>query len=594
MSGGPHSTSSGASGASAASATNDDAYAGDRALLRRFEPVLQLHNDELFLPAAVDDYVVACSLRMHTDRGVETLVPVGGLTIDNLADAEGGRQNVFLQFVDEHERRSHRRIRIRKHNHGAARLSRVGFFGRIFDVLFRLSLVLRQTVPAGVTAAAAVKAKDLGMHRRPVYYGRVVRDGGWTVLHYQFFYAMNDWRSTFSGVNDHEADWEQIMVFVEEVDGEASPHWVAYSNHDHSGDDLRRAWDDPELIRVGEHPVAWVGGGSHAHYFRPGQYTTRVKSSAFDRVRRWTNRGRRLLRIETLPEGLGIPYVDHADGRGNSIGPMQSMEWECRLLDPWPEWAADFRGLWGLDTADRTGGERAPSGPRFERDGSIRRSWMDPLGYAGLHKVAPPSQADAIRTRRLDALEIEASALHARLESARLRLRAGELVGGLAPAASTALEEELERYREQDAGLRAERRRLQVGRRPATDLRAHLQHVPIPDRPTWSLRSRLLNTWVTISVPMLFMLAGLVIPLHRYIGFWALIIVVAMVAVEAVLRQQVISFVKVLVAIAVVVGVIGIAVYFAVRDWRWTLMAVLAGTGVLVLAANLKERFTSQ
>ena len=24
---------------------------------------------------------------------------------------------------------------------------------------------------------------------------------------------MNDWRSTFGGVNDHEADWEQVTVF---------------------------------------------------------------------------------------------------------------------------------------------------------------------------------------------------------------------------------------------------------------------------------------------------------------------------------------------------------------------------------------------
>jgi hypothetical protein len=25
---------------------------------------------------------------------------------------------------------------------------------------------------------------------------------------------MNDWRSTFGGVNDHEADWEQVTVFL--------------------------------------------------------------------------------------------------------------------------------------------------------------------------------------------------------------------------------------------------------------------------------------------------------------------------------------------------------------------------------------------
>jgi hypothetical protein len=32
-----------------------------------------------------------------------------------------------------------------------------------------------------------------------------VRDAGYLILQYWLFYAMNDWRSTFGGVNDHEA-----------------------------------------------------------------------------------------------------------------------------------------------------------------------------------------------------------------------------------------------------------------------------------------------------------------------------------------------------------------------------------------------------
>src|SRR5262245_35042746 len=34
---------------------------------------------------------------------------------------------------------------------------------------------------------------------------------------------MNDWRSTFSGVNDHEGDWEQITLFLTEPDGGEKP-----------------------------------------------------------------------------------------------------------------------------------------------------------------------------------------------------------------------------------------------------------------------------------------------------------------------------------------------------------------------------------
>lgn len=41
-------------------------------------------------------------------------------------------------------------------------------------------------------------------------------------LQYWFVYAMNDWRSTFSGVNDHEADWELVMVYLAEQEDAAS------------------------------------------------------------------------------------------------------------------------------------------------------------------------------------------------------------------------------------------------------------------------------------------------------------------------------------------------------------------------------------
>ena len=57
---------------------------------------------------------------------------------------------------------------------------------------------------------AAIRARD----PRFVYYGRVVRHAGWTVCHYLFFYAMNDWRSSFAGANDHEEVTPEASVFV--------------------------------------------------------------------------------------------------------------------------------------------------------------------------------------------------------------------------------------------------------------------------------------------------------------------------------------------------------------------------------------------
>ncbi len=52
------------------------------------------------------------------------------------------------------------------------------------------------------------------------YYGRVVRTSGYVALQYWFFYPFNDWRSRIYGVNDHEADWEQVVVYLaEQPDG---------------------------------------------------------------------------------------------------------------------------------------------------------------------------------------------------------------------------------------------------------------------------------------------------------------------------------------------------------------------------------------
>ena len=36
---------------------------------------------------------------------------------------------------------------------------------------------------------------------------------------YWFFYAYNNWRSGFHGVNDHESDWELVSVYLYERDG---------------------------------------------------------------------------------------------------------------------------------------------------------------------------------------------------------------------------------------------------------------------------------------------------------------------------------------------------------------------------------------
>ena len=154
------------------------------------------------------------------------------------------------------------------------RLARVGLAARLVDAGLVTSLLLRGRVPGGTTAAASVKYEAIRAKDPQTYYhARVLRDGPWIVLHYLFFYAMNDWRSTFDGANDHESDWEQCFVILEALpDGDVSPAWFCAAAHDEKGDDLRRRWDDPRLTKTGDHPMVFPGAGSHATYLEQGEY----------------------------------------------------------------------------------------------------------------------------------------------------------------------------------------------------------------------------------------------------------------------------------------------------------------------------------
>src|SRR5262249_46367030 len=269
---------------------------------------------------------------------------------------------------------------------GLGRLARGGLLPRLGDGLFSLSLLLRGTVPHATAAAAAVKyAAMQERSERYVYQGRVAREGGWTICQYWLFYAYNPWRSGFHGVNDHEADWELISVYLYERDTRLVPEWVAYASHDFHGADLRRRFDDPvDLELEGQHPVVYAAAGSHASYFRRGEYQAEVPLPIPARIEGLATALRRVSR-RTLGQGsdvgnpLRIAFTDFAGGEGLAVGPGQAEEWAPNLIDKSTPWAGRSRGLWGLYARDPISGENAPAGPMYERDGSPRASWFDPL-----------------------------------------------------------------------------------------------------------------------------------------------------------------------------------------------------------------------
>ncbi|NYE48251.1 multisubunit Na+/H+ antiporter MnhG subunit [Spinactinospora alkalitolerans] len=574
---------------------------------------------ELFFPADIERYLHCCSLWLDLPGGKEQeVVAAGELTVERLAQAERGwpGQYQHLRFVQEASLRAEaRRFRrtARPVIPKSGRLAAVGVFGRIVDVLMKLSLLIRGAVPGGVAAAAATRYRDRLDTGGATYYGRVLREGGYIVLQYWFFYAMNDWRSTYGGVNDHEADWEKVVVYLAETpDGGVEPVWVGASSHEYVGDDLRRGWEDPELRREGDHPVVFVGAGSHSHQMLPGDYLIQV-DPAFLRgpLRLWRRMITRLLSSNSaiVRHGIGIPFVDYARGDGVRVGPGGDREWTPVLIDDETPWVRGFRGLWGRDTGDWFDGERAPSGPRYERDGTIRRSWADPLAWVGLHKVAPTTtaargellahlgdladridaaDADIVRGRdELRRLSSAATVLKRRAHTeARARDYADRIVKAEAKLTGLYRERAL-LLDERDVHRSALERGESLVLGATEHLRApHLPYASGEQRPT-----RFLHVWAALSTPLLIIgLGAIVLLLGGALALPASIGLVLLFAVfDAFARRRLASFLTGLAVIALVLGVITAVIVAFTLNWRITILVPMALVVVSLLVVNVRD-----
>ena len=621
----------------AACADEDGAPGHDLALLRRFEPVLRFTRGEELYPTDVDWYVGHSSLWLsHADGHRELLAEEGELDLGRLGEERTVERGAMLHltfsdplnlaqlsaFLLEEEVRQIRdpgnRFRA-----DVARLARVGYASRFLDAIFSLTLFMRGRVP-GDSAASAI----IACRRRPEaervypYYGRVVRENGWIVLQYWIFYPFNNWRSGFFGANDHEADWEMICVYLyERANGEVVPAWVAFASHDFHGDDLRRAWDDAdELDRVGEHPVVYVGAGSHAAYFRRGEYVTEIAVPYLHRlaapVRRlagfWLQTLRQAGLVDAVPrmELFKIPFVDYARGDGIGIGPGHLYDWSPVLIEPVPDWISRFRGLWGYFARDPAAGENAPSGPMYNRDGTVRRAWYDPVGWAGLDDVPPPGRETGVVQSAIDDLEWRQSELdHAIARDARELESLGAEIAAVRGqhhlhGRLTDLESKVNAARNEAYGRRRERAqnavllealavrlsRLQQRAPEAVTLpeerRAHIQRLARPASAA-DLRMRaLLEVWAATSIGLL--LVGMVAlavaaPQHLFDG--ALALVGTLIVVEAVFQRRVARLVS---TVAVGLAIVSVAVLVYDLFWQLLVIGVLAA-GLFVLWENLRE-----
>jgi hypothetical protein len=597
----------------------------DLDLLRRHEPILRFTDGELFFPMATGPYVEACDLlAARILREARIQIPNGELDLERLAaspvELEPGEAQ-FLRFVAKPlnalELRRWRSDPRHNRFRAPGRLARVGLIARLVDAGLVASLLLRGRVPGGTAAAASLKYDAIAERDpRVVYHGRVIREGRWVVLHYLFFYAMNDWRSTFEGANDHEADWEQCFVVLEAVKkDDLRPAWFCAAAHDEKGDDLRRRWDDPRMETIDGHPVVYPGAGSHATYLERGEYIMLLPFPGEQNIRGPLDLLRRTWR-DTLAQpdpgdlaararrALSVPFVDYARGDGRSVGPGGDVVWTPVVIGDDDPWVDRYQGLWGLDTGDRFAGERAPAGPKYTRTGAVRQSWHDPLGFAGLVKVSPPTQAVPDLSTRINELaearsaaEAEAAGLTETLrrldaEVAAVRDRPGlETYRASRIVELQAAEARLTALRAQEVELTAAMAagRERIGRLEAghlDDPRIHLRHAAEPEPPSVARRRAYGEAWAALSVGVLIVALAVVVWFRILPPVTAIVVLLgSYIAIESFFDRNVGELLlRVTVFLAIISSIILIGAYL-----REILLAGLFGLGLLLVFDNLGE-----
>ncbi|HET6846316.1 MAG TPA: hypothetical protein VFH29_05740, partial [Anaerolineales bacterium] len=492
---------------------------------------------------------------------------------------------------------------------GLGRLARGGLLPRVMDALFTLSFLLRGRVPAVSAAAAEIDYFHLRAQRESFnYYGRVARQSHWTVLQYWFFYCYNNWRSGFGGVNDHESDWEMISIYLYEADGQLVPEWVAYASHDYQGDDLRRRWDDADQLDLeGGHPVVYAGAGSHASYFRKGEYQAEVDLDLpgwLEWLRRTWNAFWTQMLGQRPADPFHIPFVDYARGDGMKIGPGHTRTWDPILVDSSVTWINQYRGLWGLFARDPISGENAPAGPMYNRDGSPRNAWYDPLGFAGLDKVPPPPEVQRLLeknrvevTSRQAALKTTIPDKATELQSLGIRLKSMEGNPHLAKQYS-AMQRRMATMAEEVRGLRREysenfallesmgARLERQSRGLRDDPRSHIRHLAQASPSTRQRFDRLGEAWAAVSLSMLlFAVVGLLFVAPRYLGAGLVFTTIFFVLVESILRGAFIQTVSEVTALLAIIACVILMVHF----WYWLLVGMLLAIALFLLLQRLRE-----
>ncbi|HKG39783.1 MAG TPA: hypothetical protein VKB25_12395 [Conexibacter sp.] len=188
------------------------------------------------------------------------------------------------------------------------------------------------------------------IHEVPVYFEQHTEAAGERIT-YWFFYGLSHPPGvpTYTERASHEGDWERISVLLEHRARSATylPVSVRFHTHDGSRD---IPWRAIGRIAGGNssaptHPIAYSALGSHATYWRTGDYAIVVK----------------------LADHPALAVHDHAMA---CSGCPQWRTWE-RLVDATTQPWYGFGGAWGAAGTIEGGGTTGPLGPsRYKSAGA--------------------------------------------------------------------------------------------------------------------------------------------------------------------------------------------------------------------------------
>ncbi len=415
-------------------------------LALQYLPIFYFHENEHFGPMRFDEFVGSCKLWQDdndTEWFGESLTPVqqeGAMDMDVLMAMNNNADKPRELFLD-YAGWGDGGLDFIRHEE----CNPDGAFAKYGGINLPRNFHLYAHIAPGEAFISQSKLVDtIQYYKDQGYYNEATRVKivanmekifrKFMALSYAPFYCMQD-SPRFGGMDYHEGDLEDAVTIIfnykARLDQDHSPRYVAYKRHgiQISSDFDMMAWDGEvktadgydEVERTGDHPHAWVAGGSHATYPKRGYYSRRgIPQEVFDYywyVDPLTSCA--LFITHLVLEYLDIPDVarwslsddDDATGGGKTVGEAGgNADWkedEIEVIDRFnnkaPRWWDGYKGRMGLKVKKtlrkkHTSGPQQGSGPVC----LIGENAMDRAVFRDLCKD------DATRQALLDAMTKEA------------------------------------------------------------------------------------------------------------------------------------------------------------------------------------------